>query len=113
MFFELICMKLLQMSADNDNTENYKNYSNSRTTNSNSNKKQDTKNTKNKDNNEESESGGSGSVLVFLLQLAIVCSAIYISFGRNDGFALGPLLLACCYPTFYLLYVLISGPVEA
>ena len=111
MFFELICMKLLQMSADNDNnTESYKNYSNSHTTTSNSNNKQDTKD---KDKDKESEGGGFGSVLVFLLQLAIVFSAIYISFGRNDGFALGPFLLACCYPTFYLLYVLISGPVEA
>ena len=35
--------------------------------------------------------------------------ALFVCFKRNKGFALGPLLLAYCYPTCYLLYAFATG----
>lgn len=107
MFLELVCMKLLQVSSDNT-TEDYKNYSNSRSTDT---RTTENSTTKKQNTGKEEENGKNGSGLLSILQIMIVCVAIYISVGRNDGFSLGPFLLACCYPTFYLLYALVF-PVE-
>jgi hypothetical protein len=110
MFFELLSMKLLQINAENNGNEDFKNYSNTHTPSKNEESTEesnaDKKDSKDKDNSNSGDNSG-GSILVFILQFLIACSAIYVSFKRNNGFVIGPFLVACCYPTFYLLYALL------
>lgn len=42
------------------------------------------------------------------IRLVILCIALYVCFKRNKGLSIY-LFVACCYPTYYLIYALATG----
>ena len=98
MFFEFLCYHIL-------NTYPIETKEYFETNTKDEDKKQTTQNTsKTSNNNNSGAVGGLLGLFMYLIQFAIFAFAIYTSIKRNKGFALGPFLAACCYPTLYLLY---------
>ena len=48
-------------------------------------------------------------VVKYIVSIVILIAALYSSFKCNNGFKVGPVLLACCCPPCYLAYALAKG----
>ena len=44
------------------------------------------------------------NIVYWLLHLMLSMYTVYLSFVRNGGLAIGPLIAAFCYPICYLVY---------
>jgi len=62
-----------------------------------------------KDKKKKDEETSYMDILTNIVRLILTFIALYICFKRNNGFSLGPMLVAYCYPTCYIVFALATG----